>query len=161
MTLQKPPCRRGGKNDRIWVSVAGLPRSIRSVTLFAFAPQTLRVEVGTTVDFVAGSSTEPHNVGFGPQAWIRGFIGANDLFPQGPTSPNQVDPVLIYGSDHTPRMHSKTSHGNGFVATPALDRAPSTPLRRLARITFTEAGAFTYYCMIHFPFMHGKVIVTP
>ena len=131
------------------------------VTIFAFAPQTLRVHVGTTVDFVAGASTEPHNVGFGPLAWIRSFIGANDLFPTGPASPNQVDPVLIYGSDHTPRIHTATSHGNGFVATPALDRADSTPLRRLARITFTEAGTFTYYCMIHFPFMHGKVIVTP
>ena len=131
------------------------------VTIFAFAPQTLRVPVGTTVNFVAGSSTEPHNVGFGPLPWIRSFIGANDLFPTGPTGPNQVDPVLIYGSDAAPLTHATTSHGNGFVATPALDRAPGTPLHRIARITFTQPGSFTYYCMIHFPFMHGKVIVTP
>jgi plastocyanin len=131
------------------------------VTVFAFAPQTVHVKVGATVEFLAGSATEPHNVGFGPLAWLRGFIVANDKFPTGPTSPNQVDPVLVYGSDTGTITHSKTAHGNGFVGSRALDRAAGTPLPRVARITFTEAGTYTYYCMIHFPFMHGKVIVEP
>lgn len=125
------------------------------VTIFAFAPQTLHVTVGTTVKFVAGSSTESHNVGFGPLPWLRSFIVANDLFPTGPTSPNQIDPVLLFGSDVAPRTHTAGSHGNGFVATPALDRAAGTPLRRNATITFTEPGTFTL--LLHDPLpLHAR-----
>ena len=68
-------------------------------SLFAFYPSALSVKVGTTVTFRSGSVNEPHNIGIGDLNYQIPHLALIDLFPNGPTDPNQVNPNLFYGSD--------------------------------------------------------------
>ena len=65
-----------------------------TTAILGFFPQVLKVKAGTTVTFVNRSPTEVHNVAFGPEKYLLAFSKKTDLLPQGPTSPNQVDPAL-------------------------------------------------------------------
>ncbi len=68
-------------------------------TILGYFPQTLTVKAGTTVTYVNKSPTEVHNLVFGPKKYILGIEKKTDLLPTSPTSPNQVAPFLIYGSE--------------------------------------------------------------
>jgi plastocyanin len=131
--------------------------------LVGYLPETLRVKVGTTVTWVNKSPAEPHNVAFGPKKYIEGLEKKTDLFPMGPTGPNQVSPLIAYGSE--PRGHYQydgTNNGNGLLVTPVTAAAPGIgPLPRTDKVTFTKPGTYKYFCWIHGPDMHGTVIVTP
>src|SRR5919198_1484627 len=70
-----------------------------SIELMAFKPQKLAVKVGTTVTFKLSSPMEPHNMVFGPEAYLKQSFKTLDLVPQGPGKPNQVWPFFFYGSD--------------------------------------------------------------
>jgi plastocyanin len=118
------------------------------------------VPVGTTVNFVNRSPEEPHSATFGPKKWIRGFSTKTDLFPQGPGKPNQVAPVIPYGSEPKGSYsYDGTSHGNGFFTTPVTFQVPGSP--RSWKVTFTKAGTYKYFCWIHGPDMSGTIVVTP
>ena len=71
----------------------------KRTSLFAFYPSALSVKVGTTVTFRSGSVNEPHNIGIGDINYQIPHLSLIDLFPNGPTDPNQVNPNLFYGSD--------------------------------------------------------------
>jgi|SRR3954447_1677200 plastocyanin len=138
-------------------------------SLFAFYPDALSVKVGTTVTFRSGSINEPHNVGIGePNYQLGVLLPAIDLFPTGPTSPNQVNPMLFYGSDAPAagnvRVYNNTptpSHGNGFLATDVVWKGSPLPgIAKETKVTFASAGTFTYMCQIH-PNMVGTVNVHP
>lgn len=134
-------------------------------TLFAMLPKQLTVKAGTTVNFVNKSPSEPHNVAFGPKKYIEALMKKVDLIPAGPNSPNQAPPFFPYGSE--PRggyRYDGANHGNGFLATPLTDNQPGVPPRGLpgaARVTFTKAGRFGYFCLLHGPDMAGTIVVTP
>jgi plastocyanin len=130
------------------------------VTTLAYYPKVIKVKAGTTVTFVTKSPSEVHDVVFGPQKWIDKFAKQTDLFPTGPTGPNQASPVIPYGSDPKPYSYTPTMHGNGFFATPIAAGAP-IGLPRQSRVTFTEPGTFKYFCWIHGTDMSGTVVVTP
>ena len=132
-------------------------------TLLAFLPKKLTVKAGTTVNFVKAPS-EPHNMAFGPKKYIEGLMKKVDLFPMGPGKPNQAAPFFIYGSEQSAYSYDGTNHGNGFLVTPLTDNQPGSPPNGLAgssRITFTKAGKFHYFCLIHGPDMAGDIVVTP
>ncbi|MBA3298330.1 MAG: hypothetical protein H0U19_15500, partial [Acidobacteria bacterium] len=131
----------------------------------SFLPKTLTVKAGTTVNFVNKSPSEPHNMAFGKTAYIEALMKKVDLFPMGPGAPNQAPPFFIYGSD-PPRAYAYdgTNHGNGFLATSLIDDEPGSPPKGLpgaSRITFSKAGKFHYFCLIHGPDMGGDIVVTP
>jgi plastocyanin len=134
-------------------------------TLLAYVPTKLTVKAGTTVNFVNKSPSEPHNVAFGPKAYILAQLKKLDLFPFGPGQPNQVLPFFVYGSEPAGGyVYDGTNHGNGFLATPLTDTQPGSPPRGLAgsyRIKFTKAGKYHYFCMLHGPDMAGDIVVTP
>ena len=132
--------------------------------LLSFLPLKLTVKAGTTVNFVNKSPSEPHNVAFGPKKYIEGLMKKVDLFPMGPGKPNQAAPFFSYGSEPSAYSYDGTNHGNGFLVTPLIDNQPSSPPNGLAgasRITFTKAGKFHYFCLLHGPDMAGDVVVTP
>jgi plastocyanin len=134
----------------------------KAATILAFFPNALRVPVGTTVDFVNRSPEEPHSAVFGPKKWVQAFSQKTDLFPQGPTGPNQVAPVIPYGSEPKGSYsYDGTSHGNGFFATPVTFLAKGVPLPHSWKVTFTKAGTYKYFCWIHGPDMSGTIVVTP
>jgi plastocyanin len=130
-------------------------------TLLAFLPQTLHVKAGTTVTFVNKAPQEVHNVTFGPKKYILGLQKTTDLFPTGPSGPNQVSPFLIYGSEPKGKYtYDGKNHGNGYLATPLTADSPAIPLPRASKVTFTTPGTYKYFCWIHGPDMGGTVVVT-
>src|SRR5919197_2865366 len=52
-----------------------------SIELMAFKPQKLAVKVGTTVTFKLSSPMEPHNMVFGPEAYLKQSFKTLDLVP--------------------------------------------------------------------------------
>ena len=133
-----------------------------TVALLAYLPSTLRVKVGTTVTFVNRSPSEVHNVVFGPKKYIEKLQKTTDLFPMGPTAPNQVAPVLLHGSEPVGHYtYDGTNHGNGFLSTPVTAGAAAAPLPHSNKVTFTKAGTYKYFCWIHGPDMGGTIVVTP
>ena len=132
------------------------------VAMIAYYPKVLKVKAGSTVTFVTKSSSEVHNVVFGPKAWIQQFGKKTDLLPAGPTAPNQVTPIVPYGSDPKPLVYAgATTHGNGFFATPISSGSPIPGLTRSSRVKFTTPGTYKYFCWIHGPDMSGTIVVTP
>lgn len=133
-----------------------------SETILGFFPSTLKIPVGTTVNFVNRSPQEPHSAVFGPKKWVQKFQGQTDIFPTGPGKPNQAAPVIPYGSEPKGSYsYDGTNHGNGFLATPVTASGPGLPLPRSWKVTFTKAGTFKYFCWIHGPDMNGTIVVTP
>jgi plastocyanin len=137
-----------------------------NTSLLAFLPNSLSVPVGTTVTFSSETLSEIHNVAFGPTDWHNGFDAATNFMPTGPGSPNQANPLWIYGSDPLPASgafsYDGTNHGNGVLATPLMDDAPGDPpqgLPQTFRVTFTAPGTYGFFCQVH-PFMTGEVVVT-
>ena len=131
-------------------------------TILAYFPSTLKVPVGTTVNFVQRSAEEPHSAVFGPKKWVRAFSNRTDLFPQGPGKPNQAAPVIPYGSEPKGQYsYDGKTHGNGFFATPVMSTDKTIPLPHSWKVTFTKAGTFKYFCWIHGPDMSGTIVVTP
>ena len=128
------------------------------VTALAFLPKVLNVATGTTVNFVTKSPSEVHNVTFGPPKYIEKLAQKIDLLPQGPKSPNQVAPVLPYGSDPKPYTYDGKNHGNGFFVTELTAGAP-IGLPRSSKVTFTAPGTYKYFCWIHGPDMGGTIVV--
>jgi plastocyanin len=131
------------------------------VSLFAYYPKVLKVKTGTTVSFVNRSPSEVHNIVFGPRKYLQQWGKTTDLMPQGPSSPNQVTPILPYGTDAKSVAYEGTAtHGNGFFATPLTAGAP-IGLPRSSKVTFTAPGTYKYFCWIHGPDMSGTIVVTP
>jgi plastocyanin len=132
-------------------------------TILGFLPKTLNVKAGASVDFIERSSSEVHNMVFGPKDYVEKFAKETDLLPLGPGAPNQVTPVLIYATDPEGNggyTYDGTNHGNGFLVTPVIDDQPGGPLKNTSRITFTKAGTYHYFCAIHGPEMSGDIVVT-
>lgn len=132
-----------------------------TTTILGYFPRSLKIKVGTTVNFLNKAPTEVHNIVFGPKKYIEGLEKKTDLFPMGPKSPNQVAPFLLFGSE--PKGHytyDGTNHGNGFFSTPLTTGTSGIPLPHSWKVTFTKAGTYKYFCWIHGPDMAGTVVVT-
>lgn len=125
--------------------------------VYAMFPSTLNVKKGTTVTFsMSAKSRETHTAAFGDTSPPNGYV-----YKLAQTAFNSlvIDPRGIYPSDvPMPISLSKTSHGNGFANTGALDRDPATKPQASAQITFTQPGTYHYVCLIH-SFMHGTIVV--
>jgi plastocyanin len=133
-------------------------------TLLDFLPATQTVPVGTVVEFVTESPSEPHNAEFGPLDWILPFNVATDLFPMGPGSPNQGPPFFFYGSDPIGNdgvyaFAGATQHGNGVFATPLADDQDVGPLPHSFRVRFTQPGTYGFICQLHGPDMAAEIVV--
>jgi plastocyanin len=140
----------------VWVGVGS------ATTLLTYLPNTITVKAGTTVNFVNKSAREVHNLAFGQKKYIQQFETKYDLLPRGPKSPNQVSPALLYGSEAKGHyQYDGTAHGNGFFVTPLTTGTPGVPLPHSVAVTFTKAGTYHYFCLIHGPDMNGTVVVTP
>jgi plastocyanin len=129
------------------------------VEYFGMLPETLTVPVGTTVDFtMSRPSFEVHTATFGPgdpEKEPNSYIGQLAASFEGA----EFDPRATYPSEPpgTTAAFSSSLHGNGFWNTGLLDAVPSPPPES-GRVTFAQAGSFTFLCLIH-PFMKGTVIV--
>jgi plastocyanin len=132
------------------------------VEYFGFVPGNFSVKVGTKIAFRMGPhSLEVHTATFGPGSPEQAttYLGQIEASFNGP---GPFDPRAIYPSEPPPTTGTltRTSHGNGFWNSGAMDTVPGSPLPESNSVTFGQAGTYNYYCMIH-PFMHGVITVTP
>lgn len=128
-----------------------------NVHFYGFVPDALTVPVGTTVRFAspAGSSdVHTATTGPGPATDPTSYLGQIAATFEGPT-PSAVG---LYPSDQppAPAALTPTLHGNGFWNSGALDSVAETPLPPLNAVTFSAAGTYTFYCLIH-PFMKATI----
>jgi plastocyanin len=133
--------------------------------ILGYFPSKLSVKAGTTVTFVNRSTSEPHNIVFGPKKYIEHLQKTTDLMPTGPTAPNQVSPFASVGSDpKSAYSYDGTNHGNGFFSPPVTVGPKGSVgggLGHSYRVKFTKPGKYKYFCWIHGPDMKGEIDVTP
>jgi len=130
-----------------------------NVSFFDFVPKQLTVPVGTTVRFRMPARSEVHTATTGPgdpENQPTSYLGAIAKSFESPA----FDPRGVYPSDPPPAIAALTPtfHGNGFWNSGALDQDPTSPLPAQNAVTFTAAGMYQFFCMIH-PFMHATVTV--
>jgi plastocyanin len=129
----------------------------KGIAALAFFPAAKTVKVGQAVKFtVSDKTTETHNVAFAPQAYAEQDLAAAFI------GPNGLDPRTVYPSEPfgSPLVVNGTSHGNGFVNTGMLDSEKATPLPKSASVSFSTAGTYQYYCIVHGAAMSGTITVT-
>jgi plastocyanin len=132
-----------------------------ATALMAFLPKTLTVPAGTTVTWVENSPSEVHNMTFGSESYVLPLIESLDQFPVAPGAPNQVNPFTVFGSEPPgPYIYTGSNHGNGFLATPTIDKDPNSPPPESFSVKFTKSGSYHYFCMIHGKEMSGDIVVT-
>jgi plastocyanin len=131
------------------------------VEFYGMVPATLTVPPGTTVRFaMSPRSYEFHTATFGPgnpDSEPNSYLGEIAASFQGAP---RFDPKGVYRSETpgTTAAYTSALHGNGFWNSGILDRSAASPLPASDTVTFTTAGNYTYYCLIH-PFMSGSVVV--
>jgi len=130
------------------------------VAWLRFFPETLRVKVGTTVNFKISSLREVHTVTFGPAAYTTEIENTFTTPSPNPAGPPTliVNPLGADPSDPAPLPpYTGANHGNGFEGTGIL--GTGGPLPSGAKITFTKPGTYTFECVIH-AHMDAKIVVT-
>jgi plastocyanin len=131
------------------------------VEIFTFVPNTLRIPVGTTVTFrISPQTTESHTATTGvgnpevdPDTTL-GQIAASFFAPT-------FDSRGAYPSESPfagVGTVNKSSHGEGFWSSGVLDNQKDTLSPTSSQVTFTQAGTYDFWCMVH-PQMHGRVVV--
>jgi plastocyanin len=130
------------------------------VALMRFLPQTVTVNVGDTLEWTNLSADEPHTVTFLPPGGVEPPAPA---IPGGTPDPHfsSVDGTIPNGVGCG--VAGATCFSSGLIGPASQDQLglPQTPSGfTRARITFTSAGVYNYYCIIHDELgMSGKVIV--
>jgi plastocyanin len=134
--------------------------SAHGVEFYGFLPDSLTVPAGTTVTFkMATGSKEVHTASTGPgdpEQDPNSYLGKLAASLGSP----QFDQAAVYPSDPPPNPAALTltSHGNGFWNSGVMDALAATPLPASNAVTFSQAGTYQVYCLIH-PFMHATVTV--
>lgn len=155
LVAQKPPA------NTIYMGVESAKARGGRTTVLDFIPNLTTVKAGTKVTFRVKAPTEAHNAAFGPLKYLEKLFKQTDLFPMGPNAPNQVTPFFVFGSDPpgTP-YEGKTTHGNGFYATPLGDAIKGAPPPSSFQVTFATPGKFHFICLLHGPDMAADIRVT-
>ena len=137
------------------VVVAGNDRN--NIATLAFFPGTKTVKTGESVEFrLSKKTTEIHNVAFAPEDYAKA-LAQTFLGPAG------LDPVSAYPSQPFGTqlvVGDGTVHGNGYVNTGVLDAEAGSPQPDKSTVTFSKAGTYAYYCIVHGAEMKGTIKVT-
>ncbi len=131
------------------------------VEYYGFFPKTINVSAGTTLSFrMTKGSFETHTASTGPDNPEQpgGYLATLSAAFQG--GPPPIDPRAAYPSDPpgSPAHLTPASHGNGFWNSGPMDESSATPFQASNSVTFSQAGTYQFYCLIH-PFMHATVVV--
>lgn len=136
------------------------PSAPGGVELFTFAPSSLTIPVGTTLQFrMPAASRDDHTATTGPgnpETEPTSYLGQLAGSFQSP----QIAQAAIYPSDApgAPASLTPSLHGNGFWNSGVLDTSSATPLPTNNSVRFSQAGTYTFYCLIH-PFMKATITV--
>jgi plastocyanin len=125
-------------------------------SLNAFYPASAKVRVGQSITWSWLGVNEVHTLTFGPEAVIAPIEQTLLGGPGGPTlNPLGALPTEPPGA---PVVHSTNVHGDGLLGSGIVRDNPGGPPNTFT-VKFTEAGTFTFDCLIHNG-MSGTVTVT-
>jgi plastocyanin len=110
-----------------------------------FTPKWIDLYVGDTVTWRWNSQLEPHNVAFGPAAMLKKLADAASA----PMVSSSGAPVIGVPPQVAYPTTGHTFNGVGY-ATSGLS------FKGTWSLTFTMAGTYKYYCLIHYPMMVGR-----
>jgi plastocyanin len=124
-------------------------------TNISFTPDTLNIYVGDTVTFKNADSVEPHTVTFGDYNMLNNLSSRLTS-----VQPNKNGPPTIALLPKAVEPTTGTTYdGTGFANSGILSSAYGGVTHNSWTIKFTKAGTYFYYCLVHFPFMIGTIIV--
>jgi plastocyanin len=136
----------------VWV---GAENAHRGVDIMAFFPDSIRIHVGDTVQWLQNSN-EIHTVTFlGDQPQPEFVVPAVSLGLPATPSPLVVNPLA---SDRTPSpvsLSDQTTWANSGVMGREQGQYGSFT------VTFTAEGTYEYLCLVHGTMMSGTVQVVP
>jgi plastocyanin len=120
-------------------------------TVNLFLPTVVHINVGDTVRWHVEGAIESHDVVFGPTATVQ-KLAAQLLLP----IPQKTGAPLLAFNPAVAAPTMQTGYdGTGLVNSGLLANGQTFSL------TFTAPGTYHYYCLIHFPYMVGTVVVSP
>jgi plastocyanin len=115
-----------------------------------FTPKWIDIYVGDTVTWRWTSNLEPHTVSFGPAAMIKKLADAMNA----PMVSSSGAPVVGAPPQVAYPTMGHTYNGMGYANSGASYKGTWS-------LTFTRPGMYKYYCIIHYPYMMGMVVVHP
>jgi len=132
-----------------WEVTSGLGDDGATVNLYL--PGTIHVYVGDTVRWHIEGRIELHTITFGPVVMVT-QLAAHLLVPV----PQKAGPPLL-------TVNPRVAAPSGGATYDGTGLANSGYLRKgqTYSLTFTAPGAYHYYCLIHYPYMSGTVVVSP
>jgi plastocyanin len=124
-----------------WHVRVGAESPDMAVAAMSFLPREVWADAGDTVHWTSNSA-EPHTVSFLP-------------------SGQQPPPFNPFDASQTTRQGGSTYNGSGYLNSGIMATQPIFIFDPVASydLTFTTAGDFTYYCLVHGSMMSGTVHV--
>ena len=121
------------------------------------------MKAGTTVNFVNKSSSEVHNIVFGPKKYLEQWGKKTDMLPAGPDrpEPGHADRPVRDRPQAAARTRARRRTATGSSRRRSPSGSPIPGLPRSSRVTFSTPGTYKYFCWIHGPDMSGTIVVTP
>ena len=123
-----------------------------------YTPDVLNIYAGDSVTFSVKGRVEPHTVSFGPKKLLDS-LAQNFITPVGSKN---GPPTLVFTNKVVLPTARHTYDGTGYANSGVLNREYRGTLNQTNwTIKFTKPGEYTYYCLIHYPGMHGTIFVHP
>lgn len=140
------------------------------LAIMRFLPATIRVDVGETVEWTNLDPTEPHTVTFGVEpADPNTLLGVSDADADGDREGSIPNSLTMPSPTCTVALPCVNTFNTGRIGAALQDQGPNPPTGPVpqtplgvtrARVTFTHAGTYNYFCALHDELgMVGKVIV--
>jgi len=139
------------KGNEVILAMVGDPKE--GWSNFRYSSQPLVIKRGTTVTWAQRDPFELHTITFTAGAKVPDFVVV-EAQKQGP-------PKLLLNPKAGTPSQTKTYDGMGWVNSGILfpPGAPGNPPSNFS-LTFTKAGRYEYFCIIHAPWgMKGTVVV--
>jgi plastocyanin len=143
--------------DNTWTVRAGTGTPLDAND--GFVPDHLTIHVGDKVSWVSGGVLF-HTVSFGIDPLKTPLFIPVANGPQGPTL--AFNPVIATPAIPAGGMYSGGVANSGLeLKGNYLNKPGETYVAAPFALTFTKAGTYTYYCLVHGPSMTGTITVLP
>ncbi len=130
--------------------LVGAENVSRGIDLMAFFPQTLRIHVGDSVLWKQNTH-EIHTVTFLAGAPLPALI-----IPV--TDPNLPGPLMLNPQAAFPAAPADGLYdGSSYANSGVMSTDPGQPTQ--FSLTFTQAGTYSYLCLVHGEMMSGTIVV--
>jgi plastocyanin len=151
LTAVSPGAVSAAAGPRTYTVIVGAEDVSRGIDVMAYFPDTVRLHVGDTLHFAQGSH-EIHSVTFLANGAEPPLIEPAPQ-PNPLNSPLQIAPEAAFPVPPAGGPYDGATYANSGI----MSTDPGQPTS--FDLTFTKAGTYDYYCLIHGHVMSGRVIV--